>query len=435
MFEKEQKRELYFYTLITQAPNKRQKMLIESKDELINKINTVFTPTNPVETLNLFAGRQKQLEKIKSTLTEKGCHMIVYGDRGVGKTSIANISKVLFNSLNSSISCTKISCDPTETFNSIWKRTLNQITVELSVEQERQIGFIVDTSDPKELKKKVPLGNYISSDDELTASDIIDLLKIGCPEQKCLFIFDEFDRVQDIEIKKKFTFLMKHLSDSPFDKTLMLVGIAEDIEELIESHQSLERCLKQIRLPRMSEDEITEIVEKGLKYLDITMDSNVKRKIINLSEGLPQYTHLFCNNSTKRTVENNRNVVDLKDFRHSINLTLENMDESIRRVYQKAILDDRQNIYENLLIACALVNTDQFNSFTNTSIKTSMSLIFKDNKRSYLEFLNQLCEENRGKILKRRGTQRQYKFEFRNPILKTFIKLKAEERGINTTLK
>ncbi|MCH2228631.1 MAG: hypothetical protein MK033_12740 [Candidatus Caenarcaniphilales bacterium] len=153
---------------------------------------------------------------------------------------------------------------------------------------------------------------------------------------------------------------------------------------------------------------------------------------------MPQYTHLFCKYSIKHKIEaqNSDSLVRLADFQYSIKIINEEFQETVKRTYQKATIDDRQNIYEELLMICALTPTDDYNSFTHTDvIKTfeqlKQKLKQRKIKKTYLDFLHQLSDSKRGSILKKRGNQRQYRFEFRNPILKMFIKLKAEEKNIS----
>lgn len=393
-------RESYQYDLVYNALKRiTNPMTTNNELTLDKKIDTVFTPANPVETSRLFAGRSKQMETIKEAFLEKGCHLIVYGDRGVGKTSIANVTKEVYGNLDPSIICIKITCDPEETFENIWREMLKQILI---IRDKKQ--FVAFHENPIE-KENIELSNFVSKengDSDATPSKILNLLNLACPNMKCLFIFDEFDGIQKEEVKRRFTHLMKHISDNSGNLTIMLVGVAENIEDILKSHQSVERCLHQIPLPRMSKEEIGDIIKRGLDNLELQMDDDVKNKIIRFSEGFPQYTHLFCKYTTKYAVNDNRLNANLEDFKNSLNTILEKFDESTKRSYQKATINDRQNIYEKVIAACALVDVDDYNTFNHTDLKTTMFLAFKDKRNSYLEFLKQLCTENKGSILKKK---------------------------------
>ncbi|MCH2228632.1 MAG: ATP-binding protein [Candidatus Caenarcaniphilales bacterium] len=252
-----------------------------ANDEINKKIDQAFTPRTPIETRQFFAGRMEQIKKIQSSFDEKGCQIMIYGDRGVGKTSLANIVKEIYTNNNYNVVCTKVNCDPTETFDSIWRKTFKQVNFYYQVKNKQNIGFISNSSevDTEEKISNISIDKLLKLDKELTTTDVLDTLSEYFTKQKFLFIFDEFDQIQNSEIKEKFTYLMKNISDYGTDITLMIVGIAENIEELIESHQSVERCLKQINLPRMSEKEIEQIISTGLSYIGMTMDQNLKSKI------------------------------------------------------------------------------------------------------------------------------------------------------------
>lgn len=398
--------------------------------ELKKKINVAFTPRTPIENQQFFSGRIKQLKKIQDSFLERGCQIIIYGDRGVGKTSLANITKKLYENVDKRVICTKVSCDPTETFSNLWIKTFTQVNI--SYETTNKImGFDLDNESRKNESKILPANLIIKKDKILKSNDILNILKKHHNNTNFLFIFDEFDRIDEIKIKEQFTYLMKHISDSNINITVMLVGIAENIEELIESHESIERCLKQIYLPRMENNEIEEIINNGLKYIKIKMEDKLKKRIVELSEGLPQYTHLFCRHSINHYLEKAdiTSDISLSDFKGSINTICEEMDESIKRKYQKAIIDDKSNIYEELLIACASAPIDEYNSFTQKDVRNILKdITTRRLKKSYVDQLKQLCDEKRGSILKLRGNKRLYRFEFRNPLIKMFINLKKEEK-------
>jgi ABC-type branched-subunit amino acid transport system ATPase component len=61
-----------------------------TKYRYVADINSIFTPGSPIDSRDLFAGRTKQVEKVISTIFQKGSHAILFGERGVGKTSLAN---------------------------------------------------------------------------------------------------------------------------------------------------------------------------------------------------------------------------------------------------------------------------------------------------------------------------------------------------------
>ena len=54
-------------------------------------LGTVFKPTSPINREDLFAGRQSQRQDVLDAINQQGQHAVLYGERGVGKTSLANM--------------------------------------------------------------------------------------------------------------------------------------------------------------------------------------------------------------------------------------------------------------------------------------------------------------------------------------------------------
>src|SRR6266481_852 len=66
-------------------------------EERIEKsgVRKVFTPHAPVQILDLLFGRSETVHKIVKQINNPGAYPILYGDRGVGKTSLASIVQIV----------------------------------------------------------------------------------------------------------------------------------------------------------------------------------------------------------------------------------------------------------------------------------------------------------------------------------------------------
>src|SRR5690606_8272481 len=135
-----------------------------------------------------------------------------------------------------------------------------------------------------------------------------------------------------------FADLIKSMSDNNTNSTIVLVGISDSIENLIGNHQSLERCLKQVKMPKMKDDECEEIIINGLNKLGIGIDNKVKEKIIEFSSGFPHYVHLLCKYGAKEIIENEKRIFSDPYLSIAISLGIENTSEQLRISYRKAIL-------------------------------------------------------------------------------------------------
>src|SRR5450759_55261 len=107
----------------------------------------IFTPTSPIEERSLFAGRRPQIEKIIDAVNQKGQHAIIFGERGVGKTSLAKVlSSCLSGVPNTSILAARINCDTADNFDSVWRKVFSELQLQSVAEVS---GFTAPSSDPK----------------------------------------------------------------------------------------------------------------------------------------------------------------------------------------------------------------------------------------------------------------------------------------------
>src|SRR5437588_4792370 len=98
---------------------------------------TVFTPGAPVSEKELFAGRKEQVEKVIDAISQKGCHAILYGERGVGKTSLSNMISA-FLAKRQAFILSRTNCDVSDDYASLWAKAFKDIDL---ARRQPQIGF------------------------------------------------------------------------------------------------------------------------------------------------------------------------------------------------------------------------------------------------------------------------------------------------------
>lgn len=393
----------------------------------LSELNKVFSPSAPIISKNLFFGRLEQISKISEAINERGQHAVLFGERGVGKTSLANIISDIISELlsGSSLIVEKTNCNRTDTFKSIWEKILRKIYLTI---QQSGLGFKAENK-----KHGYDFSQFLPQKGELTTTDVSQVLKQF--SKNTLLIFDEYDTVRDTNIKSQFADLIKDLSDNNPFVTILLVGIGDNISQLIGEHQSVERCLKQIKMPRMSKKELEEIIDNGLKTLEMEIEEEVKNKIINFSFGFPHYTHLLSKFAAKTALQNKSLKVTQDYFDYAINEAIDNANESIKEAYQGAIVTSKkESKFEDVVAACALAKEDNNGNFRTLDVVEAYNKLTGKNiiPQAIIYNLGKLCKEERGEIIEKVGKGKQIKFRFKNPLINAYVKIKLyQEKKIN----
>lgn len=377
------------------------------KDEIgkmakIAQVGRVFSPGAPVDKYALFAGRREQVADVINAVNQRSQHVVLYGERGVGKTSLANVLGEIFAEASvGGLNSGTVNCDRKDSFSTIWHKVFREISVQNT---ETDNGTLND---------------WLEHD--VTPEDVRYLLGFM---NETIIILDEVDLIQDIDTKALLADTIKTLADHSSPTTLVLVGVADSVDELIEHHQSLERCLVQVRMPRMSRDELLEIVDTGARTLGMTVDERAKWTIAERSEGLPHYTHLLCLYAFQRAVTDDRQNVTNDDVLAATEVAVSKAQQSILSDYHKATASQqKETLYAKVLLACAIAPTDALGFFAARDIRDALSRIAGKRYEipAFSRHLNELSLSPRGPILQQTGEERRYRFRFVNPMMQPFI--------------
>lgn len=393
----------------------------EEKKELLKILNNVFSPTSPIKRKDFFFGRRTQLEDVVDAINEIGQHAILYGERGVGKTSLANIMYDSYTNLYP----VKVTCNREDEFITLWDRAFRELKFAKTTS-----GSTFSQAEIKNIDKVI---NELNNG-QLVTPALVESLMRQLKGSKFLYIFDEFDNIRTKKIRSSFADLVKSLSDNVENVTITLVGIGDDVEELVGSHRSLERCLKQIKMPRMSDKEAGAIIDNGLNQLGIKISKLVRQSIIEFSSGFPHYIHLLCKYGAKEIIENGKTEFNNAYLQIAIKNGIDNTSGHLRSSYQKAIVDsNNKSKWEDVVNSCANGNTDTFNCFSTKDVLDEYNkLTGKKVKNGNITYnLNKLCEKERGEILLKSGKGVNTRYRFINPMMRAFVKLKANVNKTN----
>jgi Cdc6-like AAA superfamily ATPase len=392
--------------------------------KLAFQAGSVFTPGSPVNEKDLFAGRLDQIDQVMNAASQRGYHAVLYGERGVGKTSLSNIIGVALGDVGKWV-VPRVNCDGTDTFTSLWRKALQDIVI---TKTRLGIGF-GDKSDVTQASVVSDLPSVLSPDDVRRA---LDQLSRGAT---LLIAFDEFDRLADKSITALMADTIKTLSDYAVPATVLLIGVADSVDELIVGHHSIERALVQIPMPRMSPKEIEQIIQNGLKRLGLGLEEDALNELTSLSQGLPYITHLLGLNSVRAALSRERTTVTSADVDEGIKASLAQWQQTVIRAYYDATQSSQPgNIYKPVLLACALADTDDLGFFSASSVRAPLRIITSREYDipNFAQHLKNFSEEGRGGMLERVGETRRIRYRFTSPLMRPYIIMRGFADGLIT---
>lgn len=391
-------------------------------EKLFFEIGGVFTPGSPVNEKDLFAGRLDQIRAVHDAVSQTGYHAVLYGERGVGKTSLANVIKA---TLPGSWLVPRVNCDGTDSFTSLWRKALQDISL---THNQQAPGFTSQSATTvSRLIDALP--------SPLTPDSIRSTLSNLGSAMRMLIAFDEFDRLSDPTVSILMADTLKSLSDYSVPVTILLIGVADSVDELVAGHQSIERALVQIPMPRMSVAEIKQIIENGLTRLGMTIEKNALDEVVALSQGLPYITHLLALYSSRSAAIRQSVDVTSADVEAGIAEALSKWQQTTTKAYYEAVQSSQPgNIYREVLLACALAETDDMGFFSAAAVRTPLRLLTGRDYDipNFAQHLKNFSEDARGGILERTGTTRRIRYRFTSPLHRPYIVMRGFNDGLLT---
>ncbi len=397
--------------------------------DYVARCRQVFTPFAPIELPDFFAGRQEIIDDIRSELQAPGRQVAVYGERGVGKTSLALLLYFFAGYDDEQVHIFR--CHDGVIFDDICRALLTDAGHLFGVN-----GAQTESTQSGE-GKLGPIGGSLSRRTTVSLRAVRDaqavtpsrMLEVFQRVRK-LLIIDEFDRVQDVQTKTRMAELIKHFSDARSETKIVIVGVAETLTTLIGEHESLSRSLAQIGLKRMAEPELADIIERGSQRTGAKFDPRVAIRIVRLADGFPHFVHLLCLYASLYAGEclqqDHAGMPHVGERAYHLGLrsAISKSEHSLQDTYESAVITTRRksDIYELTLRAMAL---SESRDVQVRELAKHASYLARSELRpeKFSNALGELVKQERGQILTK---VRDGFYKYTNPLMRAYIRLLLE---------
>lgn len=399
-------------------------------DSFRDRLKGVFTPAQPIAKPEHLHGRDQKLRLIDRALHSPGKHIFVFGDRGVGKTSLARTAATV--RANDEQGFAFVVCDQKTTFFDIVETAYRKLHGLYSMGKWKLTGVELNLGVAK-FKAAEVLGLPALK----TINDAVEILKSIAPKDgpAALIVIDEFDQLTGNEERKYVADLIKQLSDQSVNLRLIICGIGSSLDELIGVHLSTDRYLATVPLTPLTHDARWQILNAGADAFGVEIDRNSSIRIGQLSDGYPYYVHLMGEQIFWQVFDDPGIVkkVSMVHYAAGLKASIEEAQTSLRNAYDLATQKHKNSTdYEETLWAVA--DGALLERATSDIFEKSYLRIMDDReergalaKEHFYQRLNALKKPAHGRVL---IGNRQGWYGFRENILRGYVRLRAERAGI-----
>lgn len=396
-----------------------------------------FTPSDEIRTPERLFGRQKNLTAIDRALNSPGRQIFVYGDRGVGKSSLAITAAFMHTGSKNVpiyVPCGRLS-GFSDVIQAVGNRTIDIVERFEKPATGRGLNLNVPVLGGFGVTAGTPGSSTIPA--PTTIDEALDVIRYVATKRqgRLVVVIDEMERIEKIEERDKFAEFIKNIPTLGNEVRFIFCGIASDVNELLNAHPSAGRILETIQLERLRHDALWKIITTVSEKLSVSVDHNMLVRISQISDGFPHFVHLIGDTMFWNVFDDQDPVktVGHRHFRAGIKGALSRSDVVLRSNYLKAVQKTKNKLeYEEALWALADTTSDQRQV---QEIYDSSYIRIMHNRGGRpirpRDAVNQrllsLRGESHGRIVVGHGSGW---FSFRENLMRGYVRLRAEDEDV-----
>lgn len=342
----------------------------------LQQVENAFLPAKEISDPEKFAGRELFVKDAYLSLISDGSNIAIVGNRGIGKSSLARQIFNISTGDNTLLKKLEIYHDSILDFLSIYFTCGNSISntsdllqrlltsrqclsdwiyeIPTASKELSKISGGMEAGIPKLVSARI--GTNISEEKTTVSSIqshsietifqnvIIDIINKKISRDGILIIIDEFDQIKD---KSGFASFLKSLATNTPGLKFCIVGVAQDVQNLMEEHLSSDRLFagSVINLPSMTQNELDLIIINAELSINnfITFDENARKRIIELAKGHPYIVHLLGKQAFRSAYFENNSIISLANIEETLKTIAEReSDPVLEGRYKKAVQSSKQ---------------------------------------------------------------------------------------------
>jgi hypothetical protein len=362
---------------------------------------------------------------LRDALREPGGQVLLYGDSGVGKSTLLK-----YAAEDEQMGLLSIECMSNWTFEGHVDAATREIV------SEREIEVVEESSSGSEgelgINKIITIRGQVTDQagttrrfESVAKTPLMALLDAMQESGYRLLAFDNFQNVA-VAQRPAFAQAIEVLSDrsgETGDTKLVIIGIAEDAETLVGDSGSVRRRTTEIGVPRMPDAEIADIFLNGFRLLGLNSEYVALERLVFFCDGFPYFAHLLGLNVARQVQREGSAFVQGGHVDAALARAARDVSASfaprIRRAFEAGgEVRPRKRILHTLSLSGR-------REWLGAEVIAEYGAMYgppSDPAFLYVA-LGQLIQDNQGSVLTRTGTPKRYVYRFENPYLRPYLRM------------
>lgn len=372
----------------------------------------VFTPKQIVSR-EMFAKRNESdlrgnpglQDNLRDALLDRGGQVLIYGDTGVGKSSLLK-----YAAEDERLRTVVVECMQTRTYVDLLEDAIKSLIDVREITRVRTSSFSTEAEGSGSVPFLVSLKGKLKGDYGLTKNfEVVQkppldaLLEAMKTAGRKILVLDNFQNIKSDETRTLVAQTMEALSDrSPKtdDVKCVVIGIADDASSLLGRSGSYRRRTTEVGVPRMPDSEIREVLERGFQLLNLTLTSDSMDRLVFYSDGFPFFAHLLGLNVSRHARRIPSAMITDDMIEQAVARAARDVDQSYEARVREAF-EVRGDVQPRKRILRLLANSDQ-RQWRSPDVVAAYAVEYGGPVGAFLHVaLGQLIDPDKDAVLKR----------------------------------
>lgn len=411
--------------------------MTSDEPDLKEVLRQYLMPSRPVNSIELLKGRDEKLREVVTSMQTYSGISLIFGNRGVGKTSLAKTAAIQYAS--AAQDPLYVACGPGATVMVLLREVAIKLSRLVPAKKGVKIEGELSLSPALRFSYGEAQGHAPVFDDINGAIRVLqDFETLLLDPAKLVVILDELESLSKEE-HAHLAFFAKQVGDQELKVRYIFCGIAENVHQLIGAHQSVPRYIRSVELGPLKPQDLIDIVSVAAAKLDVSVPRDMLIRIAIIGSGYPHFAHLVGLELFVAWIEQDGGEITADTFARAINKAVAGSIEELRDCYNTATqrgTDDYKCVVWTMAdLDTVDVRNDELEAHYRQLARTKGRGRWPDADATKVAAALRNAEY--GAILtltpKKYGSEeRRYRFQrFTQPLMRGYVRLRAEEEGVH----